>query len=175
MALQESLEEGYKDDYPADDGGTVAGTHPDFSKPCRTCCRRTTRSCWASRERVESRRQVHSNFVAVSAPRPLKLRCSDPSLPPAQAAPAPAAAGAAAGAVAAGSPQARRPQRQRSRRSRRVGAKTPQTSSHRSSVAPFTGGPCAWQPPAAAPRRRPRRRRAKEPAGAPVANKSFCA
>ena len=72
MALQESLEEGYKADYPTDDGGI----HPDFFKPCITCCRCTTRTCWASRERVESRRQDPSNFVAVSAP---SLSGQDPS------------------------------------------------------------------------------------------------
>ena len=72
MALQESLEEGYKADYPTDDDGI----RPDFSKPCITSCRRFTRTCWASRERVESRRQDPSNFIAVSAPRPLKLRRS---------------------------------------------------------------------------------------------------
>ena len=54
----------------------------------------TLRTCWASRERVESRRQDPSNFVAVSAPRPLKLHGSNPPLPPAQA--------AASGAAAAG-------------------------------------------------------------------------
>ena len=60
MALQESLEEGYKADYPTDDGGI----HPDFFKPCITCCRRTTRTRWALREHVEC------------LPRPLKLRRS---------------------------------------------------------------------------------------------------
>ena len=76
MVLQESLEAGYKADYLTDDGGI----HPDFFKPCITCCRRTTRTCWTSREQVESRCQDPSNFVAESAPRPLKLRRSDPPL-----------------------------------------------------------------------------------------------
>ena len=76
MALQESLEEGYKADYPTIDGSI----HPDFFEPCITCCRRTARTCWAtwaSRDRVESRRQDPSNFIALSAPRPLKVEGSN--------------------------------------------------------------------------------------------------
>ena len=98
----------------------------------------------------------------------LKLRRSDPPLPPAQAAPSPAAGGAAA----AGPPRALRVPRRRSRRSHIVGAKTLQTSSQgaTSSVAPCTGGPWAGGRRRRPPRRRPRQRRAKESAGAPVAN-----
>ena len=53
--------------------------NPDFPKPCITCCRRITRTCWESREQEESRRQDPSNFVAVLAPRPFKLRRCDSS------------------------------------------------------------------------------------------------
>ena len=49
---------------------------------------------------MECRRQDPSNFVAVQPPRSLKLRRSDPLLPPELAAPAAAAACAAAPATA---------------------------------------------------------------------------
>ena len=45
-----------------------------IAKPCITCCQRTTRTCWASRERVECRRQDTSNFVAAILRCPLHLR-----------------------------------------------------------------------------------------------------
>ena len=100
LALQESLENGYKADYPTN--YRTAAYILIIAKPCISCCRRTTRTrtCWVSRERVECRRQDPSNCVAVSAPRPLNLRCSDPQSPPALAAPAPAAASTEAPATA---------------------------------------------------------------------------
>ena len=45
-----------------------------ISKPCIICCRRTTRMCWASRERVECRREDTSNFVAAILRCPLHRR-----------------------------------------------------------------------------------------------------
>ena len=135
--------------------------HPDFSKPCIirlcSCCRRTTRTCWASRERVGSLCQDPSNFVAGSAPIPPKPRRSDPPLPPAQAVPALGAAGAAA----AGPPPARRPQRWRSRPSRSVGAKTPEISSQRS-LKLRRGLRARGRRQCPTPPRRPRLGRAKE-------------
>ena len=42
-----------------------------IAKPCIICCQRTTRTCWASRERVECRRQDPSNFVAATLRYPM--------------------------------------------------------------------------------------------------------
>ena len=51
----------------------TGGTHPDFLNPCINSCRRTTRMCWASRDRVEILRQDPSNFVAAILCCPLHL------------------------------------------------------------------------------------------------------
>ena len=73
-ALQESLEEGYKADYPNDDGGI----HPEY--------------CQALHNLLSTYYQDVlgvKGASGVSAPRPLKLRCSDPPLPHGPAAPLP--------------------------------------------------------------------------------------
>ena len=74
MALQDSLEEGYKADYPNDDGGI----HPEY--------------CQALHNLLSTYYQDVlgvKGASGVSAPRPLKLRCSDPPLPHGPAAPLP--------------------------------------------------------------------------------------
>ena len=66
MALQETLRGSKKTTKLIIPPSTAAYILPVMiAKPCITCCRLSTRTCWASRERVECRRQDSWNLVEV--------------------------------------------------------------------------------------------------------------